>query len=166
MVCNLFTNDLNSHARETEGNACNAGRRVPPGVTDILTIGANPTPVIYLASLFRRYGWAVRPTKSLESAAAFLREHKAAVAICEEALPDGAWQDAARILHSSPCPPKLVVIGSDRSLLNEVVASGGFDVLTPPLREPEVIWTIASAWHQWMKRFQDEETGGGRCSDA
>lgn len=119
-----------------------------------------------MSGLFQRFGWTVRLSMTLEDAIDFLQEHKAAVAICEETLPDGTWRDAARILNSFPNAPMVVVIGSDRALLDEVLALGGFDVLTRPLRESEVIWTVASAWHQWMKRFQYQATGGPSCSDA
>ena len=154
------------HALEAEGDVRNTRCRRPSGATDILTIGANPTPVVYLSGLFQRFGWTVHAAVNLEDAIDFLQEHKAAVAICEETLPDGTWRDAERILNSFPNAPMFVVIGSDRTILDEVLAVGGFDVLTRPLRESEVIWPVASAWHQWMKRFQSQDTGGPPCSDA
>ena len=88
----------------------------------------------------------------------FLRQHEAAVAIFEESLPGGAWQDAARTLRSLPNPPVFVVIGSDRALLDEVLAAGGFDILMRPLRESDVVWAVASAWHEWITRAQSEDT--------
>ncbi len=174
MVSNLSTGALTEMAgchqapnvQKVEGDTRDVRRRRLSGVTDILTIGANPTPVVYLSGLFQRFGWTVRPLMSLEDAVEFLQEHNAAVAIFEDALPDGTWQDAATILNSFPNAPMFVVIGSDRTLLDEVLAVGGFDVLTRPLRESDVVWTVASAWHQWMKRFQSQDTGGPRCSDA
>lgn len=154
------------HAQETEGDARDAHSRRPSGITDILIVSSNTTPVLYLSGLFQRNRWKIHRSRSLEDAVEFLQQHKAAVAICEETLPDGTWRDAARTLNSLPNGPMLVVIGSDRALSHEVLDSGGFDVLTRPLREAEVTWTVASAWHQWMKRFQGQETGGTRCSDA
>jgi DNA-binding NtrC family response regulator len=138
----------------------------PTAVVDVLSIGANPTLAVYLSGLFRRFGWVVRRSASLEEARQFLENNRASVAICEEVLPDAVWQDALGTLNAIPEGPMFVVIGSEKTLLGEVLALGGFDVLTRPLREAEVIWTVASAWHQWMKRFEDPDSGGARCSDA
>jgi DNA-binding NtrC family response regulator len=161
MVCNLPTEALTALAAspqmpfavETEAEDCKPRRSRPAGVTDILTIGATPTLAAYLSGLFQQFGWTLHLSVSCESAVEFLGTNKAAVAICEEALPDAGWQAAARILNSVPHAPMFVVIGSDKPLLDEVLAIGGFDVLTRPLREAEVIWTVASAWHQWMNRL-------------
>ena len=95
----------------------------------------------------------------LPGGVSFLKNNRAAVALCEESLPDGFWHETAVALSSMPDAPALIVISNDSSLVHEVLALGGFDVLVRPLREPDVVWTIASAWHAWMKRF--EGTKGG-----
>lgn len=138
----------------------------PSAVADVLSIGANPTLAVYLAGLFGKFRWTVRLSANLEEAREYLRNHQAAVVICEEALPDANWQDALWAVSSIPDAPMFVVIGGDKALLDEVLALGGFDVLTRPLREAEVIWTVASAWHEWMKRFENPDSRGARCSDA
>jgi len=152
--------------REMEDDARDVRHASQSDVTDILAIGANPMQVLYLSGLFQQFGWTVRPMMSLRDAVDFLEEHEAQVAICEETFAGGTWRDAARMLSFFPDPPMLVVIGSDRTLLDEVLAAGGFDVLTRPLRESDVVWTVASAWHEWMKLFQGQEEGGPLCSDA
>lgn len=152
--------------RELEGDARELRHTNQPGVTDILSIGANPVQVLYLSELFQQFGWTVRPMENLRDAADFLEEHEAQVAICEETFAGGTWRDASRMLSLFPDSPMLVVIGSDRALLDEVLAAGGFDVLTRPLRESDVVWTVASAWHQWMKLFHGPEEEGPLCSDA
>ncbi|MCC6393486.1 MAG: hypothetical protein IT167_22995 [Bryobacterales bacterium] len=138
----------------------------PPAVTDVLSVGANPTLAVYLAGLFTKFGWTVRRAANLEEARACLGNQKAAVVVCEEALPDAVWQEALGVVNATPDAPMFVVVGSDKSLLGEVSALGGFDAVIRPLREAEVIWTVASAWHQWMKRFEDLGGGGAPCSDA
>ena len=85
--------------------------------------------------------------------------------MCEKLLPGGGWQDIVARLGSIPDAPPLVVLADDAKL-DDVVSSGGFDVLTRPLREADVVWTIATAWHHWAKRFEESENGGARCSDA
>lgn len=151
---------------EFESEGRNTSRSKPSGVADILTIGSNPTLVLYLSDLFQRFRWTIRRSADLEEASRFLENNRAAVAICEEVLPDALWQDALRTLHPLPGAPVLIVVGSSRDLVAEVVAMGGFDALTYPLREAEVIWTVASAWHQWMKRYEAQGSGGQPCSGA
>lgn len=128
-------------------------------VLDIVTISDNPTLSVYLAGLFHRSGWTTARTRSCEAGVAFLKDNRAAVAVCEENLPDGFWDDAATALNSIEDAPALVVLVSDASLVHEVVAMGGFDVLVRPLREADVVWTIASAWHAWMKRHEQKQEG-------
>jgi hypothetical protein len=174
MVCDLFTAALTAMAacpqipfapdNETENREARQSK--PSGVTDILTIGANPTLDVYLTGLFRRFCWTIHRTRSCESAIEFLWNNKAAVAICEEVLPDGCWLDVASSLKSVPNKPLLVVIGSEKALRGEVLAWGGTDALIRPLREADVIRTAASAWHRWMKRFETHHTRGPRCSGA
>lgn len=174
MVCNLSEKALTAMAacplapptpeRETESN--NACRSKASMVADILCIGADPTLAVYLSGLFQPFGWTIRRSVSLEEVGEFLESNRAAVAVCEEALPGAAWQDVLSIVNSVPSAPMFVVVGNDRALLDGVLALGGFDALTRPLRESEVIWTVASAWHQWMKRFESQHTRGTRCSDA
>lgn len=174
MVCNLPVRSLTAAAAsprtpspievDTDGRASRQKR--PSAVADVLSIGANPTLAIYLSGLFQSFRWTVRRSESCKAAIEFLRSNRAAVAICEEELPDAAWQDALRAINAMTDAPMFVVIGSDKTVLGEVLALGGFDVLTRPLRESEVIWTVASAWHEWMNRFGSRENGGLRCSDA
>jgi DNA-binding NtrC family response regulator len=145
---------------------CNLHQHKPSAGADILSIGSNPTLPVYLSGLFQKFGWTVRRSANLEKAGELLADNGVAVVICEKALPDAAWQDALGAVNALPDPPMFVLLGDDKTLLDEVLALGGFDVLTRPLREAEVIWTVASAWHEWMKRFENPDRRGTRCSDA
>jgi hypothetical protein len=141
-------------------------RRQASRATDILTISDNPTLSIYLSGLFRKSGWADALAPTCAAGAAFVRDNRVAVTVCEAVLPDGSWRDAAFVLSSVPDAPALVVVGDDHSLVQEVLASGGFDALIRPLRQSDVVWTIASAWHAWMKRFEGGWNGASGCSGA
>jgi DNA-binding NtrC family response regulator len=136
-----------------ELQAAELDQRQPSREIDILTISDNPTLSVYLSSLFQKSGWALARTRTWAEGISFLERNRAAVVVCEESLPDGFWHDLAVALSSLPDAPALVVVGDDHSLVHEVLALGGFDVLVRPLRESDVVWTIASAWHAWMKRF-------------
>ncbi len=63
-------------------------------------------------------------------------------------------------------PPALIVVGGDAALAREVAARGGFDLLVRPLRQTDVVWAVASAWHGWVKRIEGGGSGGAPCSDA
>jgi DNA-binding NtrC family response regulator len=133
--------------------------RRPSRAIDILTISGNPTLSVYFSGLFQKTRWAMARAYTCEEAMSFLRENRAAVAVCDESLPDGFWHDAAAAFSSLPDAPALVVVSDDQSLVHEVLALGGFDLLVRPLRESDVVWTVASAWHDWMKRFAGRENG-------
>ena len=133
----------------------------PSSAVDILTISDNPTLSVYLSGLFHRSGWTIARARTCREGVSFLKNNRAAVALCEESLPDGFWHDTAVALSSLPDAPALIVVSSDPSLVHEVLALGGFDVLVRPLRESDVVWTIASAWHAWKKRSGQSE--GGPC---
>lgn len=149
---------------EPRGDRTN--RLQPSGATDIVTISGNPTLGVYLSGLFQKSGWTIARTRTCADGVSFVRDNRAAVAVCEETLPDGCWYDAAAALNSLPDAPALIVIGDDPAIAQEVEALGGFDALVRPLREAEVVWSIASAWHAWMRRRESGGSGGYRCSDA
>lgn len=135
------------------------GRRQPSRSIDILTISDNPALSVYLSGLFEKCGWTMVRVQTCEAGMSFLRENRAAVAVCDESLPDGFWHDAAAAFSSLPNAPALVVVSDDQSLVHEVLTLGGFDLLVRPLRESDVVWTVASAWHDWMRRFAETKTG-------
>lgn len=137
----------------------------PSGITDVLAIGGTPELGRYLSAIFQRFGWTLARTPGCAAAAGFLRDNRAAVAVCEESLPDGSWRHVALRFGCLPNAPALVVIGGE-GLWHEVVDRGGFDVLRQPLNEADVVWTVASAWHEWMKRFEGTSGGVTPCSDA
>jgi len=139
-------------------------RRHSSYATDILAISENQLLSVYLSGLFRPSGWAIAHATTCRAGVSFLKGNQVAVAVCEENLPDGSWRDVADVLSSLPHAPALVVVGRGRELLHDVLASGGFDALVRPLRESDVVWTIASAWHTWTQRPQGGGSGALRCS--
>ncbi|MCC7175355.1 MAG: hypothetical protein IT159_09175 [Bryobacterales bacterium] len=141
-------------------------RRNPAVVTDVLSVGDNATLHVYLSDLFQRLRWVVGYDMSFGEALHSIRHTPTAVIVCEEHLPDGSWRSWVNKLRSVPDAPELIVVGDDRSLRSEVLELGGFDTLMRPLREADVVWAVASAWHQWRKRFEDQGDGGPPCSAA
>lgn len=141
-------------------------RRHVSRAADLLTVGPNLTLAAYLSALFQPSGWTIVRTLDIAAGLDFLRTNPTAVAVFEEVLPSGDWRDAAAAFASILDAPSLIVVGDDHSLTPEVLGAGGFDALIRPLRESDVVWTVASAWHAWIKRHEGVEKGVHRCSGA
>jgi DNA-binding response OmpR family regulator len=133
-------------------------RLLSPHPIDILTIGNDPALAACLSGLFRNSEWTVAETRTSEEGISLLKNIPVAVAVVEQRLPDALWREIATSLGGVPEAPALVVLTDDPSLVHEVVALGGFDVLLRPLDRADVRWTIACAWHAWMTRL--ERIGG------
>jgi DNA-binding NtrC family response regulator len=138
-------------------NATESGQeemRGPLPALDILTISADDGLFDYIASLVRGFGWSVIGRGGCRDAAEYLSTHAAAVAITASELPDGDWKDVICALRAvSPHPPSIVVVADWKGEPGdtEVITRGGFDTLECPFDKCAVVWTIASAWHRWMK---------------
>ncbi len=140
--------------------ATESGQAVAP----ILTCGLDPQLNRFFASLFDGFGFTVTHAGSRDEALQSIAARPAPVVICAAALPGGGWRGLLRDLESLRERPALIVVG-ETSIWNEVLEAGGFDVLSTPWRQDEVIWTVTAAWHEWMNRTE-RLYGGVRCSDA
>jgi hypothetical protein len=129
------------------------GRR-PARAIDLLTISDDLALSHYLTGVFQKSRWTTDSARTCAEGISCLRDNRTAVVVCEASLTDGSWHDAAMALRSIPDAPSLVVVSDDHSLEDEVVALGGYDVLVRPLRESDAAWTVACAWHAWMKQFE------------
>lgn len=128
--------------------------RHPAEVTDVLIITPEPKLQAYIGNLFRRFGWSVSSLSSMAAAVDFVAHNRTAVVLSEERLPDGSWREVAEALELELCSPALIVLARDKSILSDVTALGGFDVLVAPLNESDVLWAVASAWHAWMSHYE------------
>jgi hypothetical protein len=140
-------------------------RSWPRLVTDVLVMSASNSISDYVTSLFRGSGWTIATRRDCGDGISFVNENRAAVTICDEILSDGSWQDLALAFSTIPHAPALIVVSDDPDLEKEVVALGGFDVLARYLNPADVIWSVASAWHAWWKRYEERD-GGVQCFDA
>ena len=101
--------------------------------------------------------------RTCEAGVSFLRDTRTAVAVCDESLSDGFWHDAATSVSLLPDALAFIVIGDDEALAQEVQALGELRAVVQPLRESDVLWTIASASDAWVKH---PEAGEPKCSRA
>ena len=113
----------------------------------------------------RPTGWVIRHVDNLGPAAAWLQSDVAAVVVIETEASYRSWATSVLGVHELAGAPEVVVVTSNESSLHDVLKSGVFDVLRRPLDESNLLWTVASAWHAWMKR-RERQPGGGPCSDA
>jgi len=155
-----------AQAAQTELAPLDASRNsdAESAVAPILTVGLDAGLHRFYESLFDGYGFAVIPVSGREQALESLRTRPAPVLISAVDLPDGSWRGLLLALKSLRNPPALVVAGPP-AIWNEVLAAGGFDVLSTPWKPDEVVWTVTAAWHDWMNRAE-RLAGGAVCSDA
>ena len=80
--------------------------------------------------------------------------------LCDRDLPGRGWRETVEDLASSPHRACIILVSEvvDTYLWNEVVRTGGYDVLSKPLREDEVVvrsgWRRTGTARQELRRFQ------------
>ncbi|PWU03304.1 MAG: hypothetical protein C5B51_19155 [Terriglobia bacterium] len=69
------------------------------------------------------------------------------VLVCDTWLPDGGWKEMLHEIAAMPDAPLLIVISTqaDDRLWSEVLNLGGYDVLSKPLADEEVLRVIGLA---------------------
>jgi CheY-like chemotaxis protein len=133
--------------------------QTPAGVTDILTIGQEATVFRPIRRALGATGLAVVHTGSLDAALRYLRSNVAAVAITEAEAVNDDWRDVVSRLRMLPDAPEVVVLTSDKLPADELFRLGAFDALRRPLSHADLLWTVATAWHDWMRK-RDPKPGG------
>ena len=149
----------NIRDRRATGGIASEGRSLAS--IDVLAVCTNPELSIYLAGVLQPFRWTVEEVRSVAEAHDLLCSRPAAVVVCESTLGDGPWTDLADHLRLLPMAPELVVVEDDNVSAGEVEALGGFGTISRPLREADVIWTLASAWHMWMNGAEASQGAGG-----
>ncbi len=148
-----------------KGALCAVRSGQPLAPIDVVAVCTNPTLSIYLAGVLQRLRWTVEEVRTVAAAMELLADHRAAVVVCESTLRDGTWADLADRLNLLPMAPALVVVEDTGVSTGEIEALGGFGSLSRPLREADVIWTVASAWHMWMNSAESRQSAEGvNCS--
>ncbi len=104
-----------------------------------------------LAGVCSRNRWDVVFADTCAEARGALERMQAPLVLCDRDLPGQRWRAAVESLaaHRQPCCILLLSKVVDEYLRDEVVRSGGYDVLRKPLREDEVAHAVALAWTYW-----------------
>ena len=95
-----------------------------------------------------------RSTRTCSEAIHLLKRRLIPVVLCERDLPDGSWKDIVERTAQAANPPAVIVSSrlADDGLWSEVLASGGYNVLSKPFNESEVFRDVSLAWLDWKTR--------------
>lgn len=127
----------------------------------ILSVSECQTDHTALRRILDNTQWRLVTARSCHEAFEKLSSKRPMVALCESSLPDGTWKDvlAATTRFNDPRPVLVVTSAfADESLWSEVFRLGGYDVLTKPLIEDQVLRLLASIWTGRARRVR---TSGG-----
>ena len=104
-----------------------------------------------LAGICGRSGWQVIFADTCRDAKAAIDKAKAPVVFCDRELPEMEWRKMVARLAAPPHRACVILLSGavDTYLWNEVVRGGGYDVLSKPLREDEVVHAVRLARSYW-----------------
>ena len=112
-----------------------------------------------LVEICRQNRWRLLFTDTCEEARIALDELRAPVILCDRVLPGRGWRETVQNLASSPHRTCIILVSEvvDTYLWNEVVRTGGYDVLSKPLREDDVVRAVRLAWLYWKSACRRAE---------
>jgi FixJ family two-component response regulator len=151
-IQSLFSNvsTLVERGKTTNG-AGSSHRRYNPGPTRITIAGLvmDDRDRASLSSLEEHDQWQVHieDDHSLHA----LSKLASPIIIWDRDLTSEDWRDVVHTLASLPQRPCVLLLSRvvDDYLWNEVVRVGGYDVLSKPLKEAEVVRVVRLAWSYW-----------------
>lgn len=119
-----------------------------------------------LAGVCNRNGWHLLYADTCEEARAALDKLKAPVILCDRDLPGKGWRETVEDLASSPHRACVILVSGvlDAYLWDEVVRTGGYDVLYKPLREDDVVRSVRLAWSYWNCAIKTAALSGKRLA--
>ena len=104
-----------------------------------------------LAGVAARNQWAVHFADTCTQAWTVLNQRKAPIILCDRRLPGSDWRDVVYRMALSPHHACAILLSHvvDDYLWNEVIRVGGYDVLSTPLREDDLVRSVRLAWSYW-----------------
>ena len=124
----------------------------PADVVTVLAVSTNDEEHRRLESIFKHSRWRLLRSRSAREALELLRDLAAPVVIADTCLPDQGWRQLLASLLDLPHPaPRLVVASrlAEDTLWQDVLSSGGYNVLEIPYESREVFWVVSHAWRDW-----------------
>ena len=104
----------------------------------------------------------LRPSRTLASTLAALREHRIPIVICDRDGQPEAWREILQASKALSAPPCVIVTSrlADDRLWAELLNEGAFDLLSKPFDKSEVVRVIHSAWVRWQNRHGLRDAAG------
>jgi DNA-binding NtrC family response regulator len=92
-------------------------------------------------------GWELSFADHSAADGSLLARDRFAIILCDRDLPGAEWRANIEALHQAAPDSCIMLLSSvnDEYLWNEVIRCGGYDVLTKPLRESQVVPAITLA---------------------
>jgi len=136
----------------------------PLGRLEVIALISGDADRRELMGICNRMGWNLLFVGTLEEARTVLEKVRAPVVLCDRDLPGSGWRSTVEGLASSPHRACIILVSAvaDSYLWNEVVRTGGFDVLSKPFREDDVARAVRLAWSYWNRAAKpcgDQELG-------
>jgi DNA-binding NtrC family response regulator len=77
-----------------------------------------------------------------------LKQQNAPIVLCDRDFPGTEWRDVIQMMSSGPDLVYSILVSNvaDDYLWNEVIRHGGYDVLSSPFREEELLRAMRLAW--------------------
>ncbi len=122
-----------------------------PGPLAVIGLVTSDADRRVLAGICSQSGWPLVFADTPEEARVARDKLKAPVILCDRDLPGIGWRQTVEVLASSPHRACVILVSGvvDTYLWDEVVRTGGYDVLPKPLREDEVVRAVRLAWSYW-----------------
>jgi len=144
--------DFLRRKRANAGWTSSSADRSPLGPLTVIGLISGESERQILAGICTRNRWNLLFVGTCEEARTVLDKVKAPVILCDRDLPGIGWRQTVEDLAASPHRACIILVSGvvDTYLWNEVVLKGGFDVLSKPLREDEVVRAVRLAWSYWI----------------
>jgi CheY-like chemotaxis protein len=122
-----------------------------PGPLAVIGLVTSDADRCVLSGICARSGWPLVFADTPEDARVARDKLKAPVILCDRDLPGSGWRQTVEVLASSPHRACVILLSGvvDTYLWDEVARTGGYDVLSKPLREDEVVRVVRLAWSYW-----------------
>jgi len=117
----------------------------------VLAISPHADDHVRLHEIFRKRAVKLYRASTWREASQRLARDRPQVVICEAALPDADWTEVVGVTAWQRDAPRVIVISrlADESLWAAVLNLGGYDVLSKPLAQEEVVRVVGLAWQNW-----------------
>ncbi len=104
-----------------------------------------------LAEISAQNGWGLSVADTYDGVADDLLRTNAQVVLCDRDLPRPQWKEAVKRLSSLNPSACIILLSTvvDAYLWTEVLRVGGYDVLSKPLRQEEVLRAVKLAISYW-----------------